>query len=104
MFLLQEGQGGGGGWSMMIMMAAVFGIMYFFMIRPQRKREKELQGLRDALKKGDDIVTASGMHGQVWEVKETEVIIAVESAAKIKIDKAAITTVNGKSTSVGARK
>lgn len=105
MFLLQEAPAGGGGnFTMLIMMAAVFGIMYFFMIRPQRKREKELQSLREALKKGDEVVTSSGIHGEVWEVKDAFVIIAVESAAKIKMDKSAIAMVNGKGANVPGKK
>jgi preprotein translocase subunit YajC len=104
MFLLQEAPAGGGNFTMLIMMAAVFGIMYFFMIRPQRKREKELQNLREALKKGDEVVTSSGIHGQVAEVKDAFVIISVESAAKIKFDKSAIAMVNGKGATVPGKK
>ncbi len=98
MFLLQEQGGGGSG--MLIMMALVFGVMYFFMIRPQRKREKELQKKREELKKGDEVITSAGIYGEVYEVSADTVIIVIESAAKIKILKSAIVTVNGEGSAV----
>ena len=94
MFLLQDQGGGGSG--MLIMMALVFGVMYFFMIRPQRKKEKELQKMREEMKKGDEVITSAGIYGEVWEVNGDTVIIVVESAAKIKILKSSIVTINGK--------
>ena len=95
MKLLQAAAPGGSMPQMLLMMVMIFVVMYFFIIRPQRKKEKELSKLRDAMKKGDAIVTAGGIHGSVMEVQDTTVIIAVESAAKIKIDKASIATING---------
>lgn len=91
--LLQAQQGGGYG--MFIMMGLIFIVMYFFMIRPQRKKEKELAKLRDALKKDDAIVTAGGIHGKVMEVDGETVIVAVESAAKLRIEKSSISIING---------
>jgi preprotein translocase subunit YajC len=84
-----------GQWKMMAMMALVFVVMYFFMIRPQKKKEKELAKLRDEIKNGDEIVTAGGIHGKVMGTAESTVIIAVESQAKIKIEKASIASING---------
>ena len=98
-FLIQATQapaaGGAANYSMLIMMALVFVVMYFFMIRPQRKKEKELQALRDALKKGDVIITAGGIYGQVFEVEGEAVIILVESQTKLKIAKSSIAIING---------
>ena len=51
----------GAGWSMWIMLALIFVIMWFFMIRPQRKQQKELEKFRNALKKGDKVVTIGGI-------------------------------------------
>jgi preprotein translocase subunit YajC len=92
-FLLQEA--GGFSPNMLIMMGLIFVVMYFFIIRPQRKKEKDLQKLRDSLKKNDDIVTAGGIHGKVMEVNDDTVVIAIESAAKIRVDKSSIAIING---------
>ena len=55
----------GGGMSMIIMMVAIFAIMYFFMIRPQNKKQKEIQKSREALKTGDKVITAGGIYGKI---------------------------------------
>ena len=54
------------------------------------KKRKELQNLRDNLKKGDNVVTIGGIHGKVVEVKETTVLITVDASTKLKIDKSSI--------------
>lgn len=79
----------------LIMMVGVFAVMYFFMIRPQRKKEKELQKLRDDIKKDDKVITAGGIHGIVTEHDTDTVVIVVESHAKLKIEKASIAQING---------
>ena len=56
---------GGSQWSMWIMLALIFVVMWFFMIRPQRKQQKELQNFRDSLKKGDKVVTIGGIYGTI---------------------------------------
>jgi preprotein translocase subunit YajC len=80
---------------MLIMMGLIFVVMYFFIIRPQRKKEKDLTKLREALKKNDDIVTAGGIHGKVMDVDGDTVVIAIESAAKIRVDKSSVAIING---------
>lgn len=80
----------GGGWSMWIMLALIFVIMWFFMIRPQRKQQKELQNFRDSLKKGDKVVTVGGIYGTVCEIKEGTVLIEVDSNVKIRVSKNAL--------------
>lgn len=65
-------------------------VFYFFMIRPQMKRQKELTKFRSELKKGDKIVTTGGIYGKVDEMGETTIIIEVEDKMKLKIDKAAV--------------
>ena len=68
--LLQAASGGaGGGMSGMIMILAIIVIFYFFMIRPQNKKQKEIKKAREAMKKGDKVVTAGGIHGRIREVK-----------------------------------
>jgi preprotein translocase subunit YajC len=68
----------------------VFVVFYFFMIRPQMKKQKELGNYRNALAKGDKIVTTGGIYGRVTEVKDNIVIMDVGGDVKLKVDKSAI--------------
>ncbi len=83
-------QSAGSGWHMWIMLALIFGVMWFFMIRPQRKQQKELQKFRDSLKKGDKVVTIGGIFGTVVEIKEASVLIEVDNGVKIRVSKQAL--------------
>ena len=80
----------GGGFSMIIMMLLIFVVFYFFMIRPQTKKKKELQKQRDALKKGDKIVTAGGIFGEIKEVQENSFIITVSKDVTLKVSKESV--------------
>ena len=80
----------GGGWSMWIMLILIFVVMWFFMIRPQRKQQKELQAFRDSLKEGDKVVTIGGIYGTVCEIKEESVLIEVDNNVKIRVSKQAL--------------
>ena len=86
----QAQQSGGSGWSMWIMLALIFGVMWFFMIRPQKKQQKELQKFRDSLKKGDKVVTIGGIFGTVVEIKDASVLIEVDNGVKIRVSKQAL--------------
>ena len=77
-------------WSFWVMMIAIFVIFYFFMIRPQQKKQKELQAQRDALKKGDKVVSAGGIYGIIKEVQETTFLIEIAKDVVIKIDKGSV--------------
>ena len=92
MFTILQAAAGqqGGGWQMWIMLALIFGVMWFFMIRPQRKQQKELQNFRDSLKKGDKVVTIGGIYGTVCEIKEDSVLIEVDNNVKIRVSKQAL--------------
>ena len=80
----------GSSWSMWIMLALIFVVMWFFMIRPQRKQQKELQNFRDSLKKGDKVVTIGGIFGTVCEIMEESVLIEVDNNVKIRVSKQAL--------------
>ncbi len=90
------GQGAPGGTgsliSTLIMFAAVIAIMYFLMIRPQQKRQKEHQKMLESIKKGDKVVTSSGMHGTVVETDEKTMTVQVAENTKIKFERGAIAT------------
>lgn len=79
--------GGAGGWSFMIMLLLMFLIMWLFMIRPQRKQQKELEKFRSELKKGDKVITAGGIYGSIAEVEEKTVLLKVDADVKIRVDK-----------------
>lgn len=77
-------------YSFLIMMILIFVVLYFFMIRPQQKRQKEIVKFRNSLKKGDKIVTAGGIYGVVAEVKDQFLIVEVDNNVKIRIDKSSV--------------
>ena len=86
--------GGGGIWSTVILFGVLILAMYFIMIRPQKKRDKEQKMMRDALAVGDEIVTIGGISGTVVSVREDSVIIETGSDRdKLKIMKWAIQTI-----------
>ena len=82
--------GQGGGLSMWIMLALIFVVMWFFMIRPQRKQQKEMENFRNSLKNGDKVVTIGGIYGTVSEVKDAYVLLEVDKDVKIRVNKQAI--------------
>lgn len=84
-----DGQGGSA-WSGMIMIVAMIVIFYFFMIRPQSKKQKELKKAREAMKKGDKVVTAGGIHGRIKELKDTYIMMEIAPGISIKIDKTSV--------------
>jgi len=69
-------------------------LFYFMLIRPQQKRQKEHQKLIEAVKTGDKVITSSGIHGLVANVKERTILVKVADNVKIEFDKAAITAVD----------
>lgn len=72
---------------MWIMLILIMVIMWFFMIRPQRKQQKELENFRKSLKKGDKVVTVGGIYGVVDEIKEKTLLIVVDGNVKLRVDK-----------------
>ena len=69
------------------MLALMFVVMWFFMIRPQRKQQKELEQFRNELKRGDKVITSGGIYGTVDEVKEKTVLLKVDGDVKLRVDK-----------------
>ena len=88
-FLAAQAGGTGGGMSMLIMMVALFAIMWFFMIRPQQKKQKEIQKFQNSLAEGMAVVTVGGICGTVKKVDIATGIIEVEIAkgVTIRVDK-----------------
>lgn len=68
----------------------IIAIFYFFMIRPQMKRQKEVRQFRDGIQKGDKVLTVGGIYGKVSEVKDATVILEIADGVRIKVDKAGL--------------
>jgi preprotein translocase subunit YajC len=93
LIFLQAAEGAaqqGSQWSFWIMMILIFVVFYFFMIRPQTKKQKELQKQRDEMKKGDKVVTAGGIYGEIKEVQENAFIITIAKDVTIKVAKESV--------------
>jgi preprotein translocase subunit YajC len=76
----------------------MFVVMYFLMIRPQQKRQKETKAMMDALAKGDEVVTAGGVLGKVTKVADNYVTIEVAPGTELTVQKSAVTTLLPKGT------
>ena len=76
------------------MIILMFLIMWLFMIRPQRKQQKELEKFRSELKKGDKVITAGGIYGIIAEVDERTVLLKVDGEVKLRVDKTSISRDN----------
>ena len=81
-----------------VMMVALFGIMYFLMIRPQMKRAKEHRELTGKLAKGDEVITNGGIAGRVDELGENFITVEIAEGVKVKMQRAAIVAVLPKGT------
>jgi preprotein translocase subunit YajC len=91
--LLQDVTSSGGGlgsYGGLIMIVLLFAIMYFLMIRPQQKKQKEIQKMRESLSNGDKVVTAGGIYGKIKETGDKTFIVEIADGVRIKVDKASI--------------
>jgi preprotein translocase subunit YajC len=85
-----QGQAGGSSLSMFVPLILIIVVFYFFMIRPQMKRQKELVKYRNELKKGDKVVTTGGIYGKIQEINEQTILLEVDTNVHMKIDKSAV--------------
>lgn len=107
MFLLEgtgtTGNTAGGGWTMLIMLGVMFVFLYFFMIRPQKKQEKEKQDMQSGLAVGDEVTTIGGIIGQIVSIKgETFVLETTKDKTKIRFLKGAVRSVDVKASDKAA--
>lgn len=82
--------GAGGGGMMWILLIGMFIIMYFFMIRPQNKKQKEIANFRKSLQVNQQVITAGGIHGVIKELNDDYVMLEIASNVRIKIEKSSI--------------
>ena len=83
--LLQTQAQGGGSMSFLIMMVAIFAIMWFFMIRPQQKKQKEIRKFQNSLQEGSKVVTGGGVYGTVKHINLEQNTVDVEVARGVVI-------------------
>ncbi len=85
--ILLQAQGGAGGMMpMLLMLVALFAVMYFLQIRPQQKRNKEIQNFRNSMTQGTPVITAGGIYGRVRSIDEAKNIVSIEIAKGVVID------------------
>ncbi len=87
----EDGEAGGINPIMIVFLVLIFGVMYFVLIRPQRKRQKEHEQLVGELTRGDKVVTAGGIHGVVESLSEDSVVLKIESGATIRVSRNSVT-------------
>ena len=85
-----EGEEASSPWTMILFLALIFGIFYFLMIRPQRKKQKEHQEVVEQLQKGDKVVTVGGIYGQIESLSEDSVVLKIESGTTIRVARGGI--------------
>lgn len=88
--IMLEGASQGGGLSGILMIVAMIVVFYFFMIRPQSKKQKEIKKAREAMSKGDKVVTAGGIHGRITQIQENAIMVEVAPNVTLKVDKGSI--------------
>lgn len=89
-FLQAPAAAPGGGSMMWILLIALFAIMYFFMIRPQNKKQKEIANFRKSLQVNQKVITAGGIHGVIKEINDNDIVLEIASNVRIRIDKNSI--------------
>ncbi|MBO7160314.1 MAG: preprotein translocase subunit YajC [Paludibacteraceae bacterium] len=88
--LLQAAAAPESGYANIILIVLMFVVFYFFMIRPQMKKQKEMKKFRDSIANGDKVITAGGIYGKVKDVKETTLTLEIADNVRITIDKGSV--------------
>ena len=83
-------EGGGFDWTIIIFLVLIFGVFYFLIIRPQRRRQKEHNQLMQELQKGDKVITTGGIYGVIESLSDDSVVLKVESGATIRVARASV--------------
>jgi len=95
LLMAPQGAEGGGGFMSLLPFLLIIVVMYFLMIRPQMKKQKDRQKMVDALQKGDKVVTTGGIHGKVMGFTDNDktVILQVDDKMKLNVDRSAVGTI-----------
>ena len=86
----EGGEEGGFDWTIIIFLVLIFGVFYFLIIRPQRKRQKQHDELMQELKRGDKVITAGGIYGVVESLSDDSIVIKIESGATIRVARGSV--------------
>ncbi|MGY6744833.1 MAG: preprotein translocase subunit YajC [Cecembia sp.] len=89
-WILLQADGGAGIMGQVFLFGSIILIMYFFMIRPQQKKQKETKLFLEAIKKGDTVVTIGGIHAKVYAIEGDTLVLELDKGLKIKVEKSAI--------------
>ncbi len=88
--ILLQAQTQGSAWGSMIPLLLILVVMWFFMIRPQNKKQKEIQKAREALKPGDKVLTSGGLYGKLREVRDDSFIVEISENVRVRVEKSAV--------------
>ncbi len=94
--VLAQATGGGSLVGLFLPFLLVFVVFYFFIIRPQKRREDQRKAMIEAVKKGDRIITMGGIHGTVLKVEDASLLAEVDDNVKLRLDKNAVASVGTK--------
>ena len=86
----EEGEPAQFDWTIIIFLVIIFGLFYLLMIRPQRKKQKEMQTMVQELQKGDRVITAGGIYGQIESLSEDSIVLKIESGATIRVARSSV--------------
>ncbi len=86
LFVVAQAQGQSP-YASLIFLVLIIAVFYFFMIRPQMKKQKDLKKMREGLKNGDKVITSGGVYGKISEVRDTVIIVEVDNNVRLKVDK-----------------
>jgi preprotein translocase subunit YajC len=88
--IILQSPGGGSGMMQLVFLVAIIAVFYFFMIRPQVKKQKTEAKFRTTLEKGAKVVTIGGIHGRIVEVQDTTFMIEIDTNVKVRVEKSAV--------------
>lgn len=90
LWILLQIDGGSGIMGQVFLFGSIILIMYFFMIRPQQKKQKETKNFLESIKKGDTVVTIGGIHGKIYSIEGDTLTLELDKGMKIKVEKSAV--------------
>ncbi len=89
-FVTLQAEGAGSPYTTLIMLGLIIVVFYFFMIRPQMKRQKELRKFQESLAKGDKVIVAGGIMGKVFDVKDDHIVVEIDENTRVRVIKSTV--------------
>ncbi len=92
-YILLQASGDQSGWmGNLILIGGIAIVFYFFMIRPQQKKQKDQKGFIESMRKGDMVITIGGLHGKIFSIEGEEVVLEIDKGVKMKFEKTSISS------------